>query len=49
MTFAIKEAFGAVAQGEGVASRATPVPALSVPGAAKLVAFSPRSAQRRRR
>ena len=48
MTFAIKEAFGAVAQGEGVAARATPVPALSVPGAAKLVAFSPRPAQRGR-
>ena len=43
MTFAIKEAFGVTAQGQEMAARAAPMPALSVPGAAKLVAFSPRS------
>ena len=43
VTFATKEAFGATAVGQGEADRAAPVPALSVPGAAKLVAFSPRS------
>lgn len=47
MTFAIKEAFGTAPRGLDAAHRTAPVPALSVPGAAKLVAFSRRSSRRR--